>query len=121
MSTYDHKSSKELVTQYEEAAIQHGESTESGNYKKTNRAHEIVAGVYRELRRRGQEDQELLLALLSSENLAVRVWAATHSLEFRPKRGEPILEAVVAGPLSLVQLDAEMVLKEWRKGNLKFP
>jgi hypothetical protein len=41
-------------------------------------------------------------------------------MEFAPDRGLPILEEIARGD-DLTSLSAEVVLKEWRKGTLRFP
>lgn len=84
----------------------------------TNANHDIVADVYRELRRRGSES--ILLALLDNPDAGVRAWAASHALEFAPDQGEPVLKAL-ASDEGLLGFSAEMTLREWRKGTLSFP
>jgi hypothetical protein len=112
----------ELVARYRTAAMQHGAATAEGDYKVANKAYDVVAGAYRELRTRGLPSQQLLLALLDDEDHAVRGWAAGHALEFAPDRGVPVLEALMrAEGIGIQSLNAEMTLREWRKGALKFP
>jgi hypothetical protein len=47
-------------------------------------------------------------------------WAAFHALEFAPKEAVPVLEAL-SKSRGISGFDAEITLKEWRKGTLKFP
>jgi len=110
-----------LIEMYATAAATHGEATESGDYKTGNRHYRIVESVYRELRSRGLEAQRALLPLLARAEPGVRGWAAAHALEFAPTEGEPVLAALAAVKASLVGLSAEMTLKEWRRGTLRFP
>lgn len=46
---------------------------------------------------------------------------AAHALDFAPEKGEPVLESLAGVQGSLIGFDAEMTLKEWRKGELRFP
>lgn len=109
-----------LVKAYAEAAAAHGETYETGDYKKGNREYDILAANYRELRARGHHAQLHLLELLNDSNSHVRGWAASHALEFAPERGEPVLTEL-ARRGGLTGFSAEMTLEEWRKGSLKFP
>lgn len=110
----------ELLRLYERAAIAHGLASEVGNYEAANMEYETLAAVYRELRTRGSETQNAVLGLLNHDDEYVRAWAAAHALEFAPERGEPVLTEI-SRTTGVRALDARMTLKEWRKGNLKFP
>lgn len=46
-----------LIARYTDAAASHGRATEGGDYRKGNRAFDVIAAVYRELRRRGPDAQ----------------------------------------------------------------
>ncbi len=110
-----------LIRRYEVAASKHGRATlESRSTREVNRQHDVVARVYRELRSRGQESQMALLDLLDSPDRGVQTWVAAHALEFAPERGEPILTQL-AKRNDILGFDAEMTLKEWRAGRLRFP
>ena len=106
----------ELVAAYRDAARTHGERLESGSVRKCNRAADLLAAIYAELRFRGIEAQRALLALLTDPAPGVRGWAAAHALEFAPDVGEPVL-IELSKLEGLVGFSAE----EWRKGRLKFP
>lgn len=86
-----------------------------------NRAAHCVAEVYRELRRRGADSQAQLLPLLSDPNPAVRMWAATHSLEFEPDLGEPVVAEIARLDPSLRGFTATITLREWKANRLRFP
>ncbi len=108
----------ELTRRYVDAAAAHQEASDVGNHRTANPAHDIVAAVYGELRRRGQADA--LAPLLTHENLGVRSWAGAHALEFAPHEGERVLEELSrdSGP---VGFEARMTLRTWREGELHFP
>ena len=109
-----------LVAAYRAAAVANGRATEESDHRTANRQHDIVAAIYRELRKRGDSAQRELLALLDDINPHVRAWAAAHALEFAPDRGEPVLRRLANGA-GVVGLNAEMTLREWTKGSLTFP
>ncbi len=58
--------------------------------------------------------------MMRMPNPHVRAWAASHVLEFDPEAAEAELTRLAKGPPSPVRLDAEMTLREWRAGRLKF-
>jgi hypothetical protein len=121
MSRHDfqNKSVNQLAQEYVSAAIAHGQVS-TFDHREANRQHDIIQGVYRELRSRGRGAQNVLLGLLDHPDEAVRGWAAFHCLEFAPNEAEPILEMLSKSP-GISGFTSEMTLKEWRKGSLKFP
>lgn len=116
----DELSDDELIERYIAAASAHHRATEEGRPTIGNKQHDIVAGVYRELRRRGDLARRRLLPLLAHPDVGVRGWAAAHALEFSPGDGEPVL-AAIAGLGGLTGFNAKMTLEEWKKGRLEFP
>lgn len=109
-----------LIDAYRDAAKLHGELTESGDPKVANKAAKLVIAVYAELRRRGARAQAALLPLLADPAPGVRLWSASHALEFSPGDGEAVLTQLSSGG-QLIGFNAEMTLKEWRAGRLAFP
>lgn len=109
---------EKLVQEYEQAAAAYGRARAAADPRSANRAHDRVAGAYRELRRRAAASQ--LLPLLKSHDEHVRGWVAAHALEFAPEQGEPVLLWLAARP-GLLGLSAEYTLKAWREGTLEFP
>lgn len=110
-----------LIRLYAEAAAMHGKASAEGDYENANHQYDIIATVYRELRARGRDNQLTLLGLLQDNNPSVRLWAASHALEFAPEEGEPVLVELYNSERGLHRLNAEMTLEEWRKGALVFP
>lgn len=111
----------ELVERYRQAALIHGAASHDGRLRLANRNSDAVRAIYIELRSRGPEAQRTLLALLNDREPAVRVWAATHALDFAPEDGERVLETVANEGLRFHSFTAQLVLDEWRQGNLPSP
>lgn len=109
----------ERVNAYAEAAVGHGRATVVGDSKSANEAHDRLAAIYRELRQEGQ--RERLLSLLHHAEVAVRIWAAAHALEFAPDEGEHVLKEIAATDQGILGLDAQQTLSVWRDGELSFP
>jgi hypothetical protein len=110
-----------LVKRYADAARRHGEATEIGDHSAANAAHDVISSTYRELRNRGVDAQRALLPLLKDPSVGVRLWAASHALEFSPDDGEPVLSSIESMPQSFNAFSAKMTLQQWRQGNLRFP
>ncbi|MCY1032056.1 DUF2019 domain-containing protein [Corallococcus sp. BB11-1] len=109
---------EELVHEYEQGATAYGQALADADSRAANRAHDRIAGAYRELRSRAAASN--LLPLLKSEDDNVRSCAAAHALEFAPAQGEPVLIEMATRP-GLRRTPAEYALKAWREGTLKFP
>jgi hypothetical protein len=110
----------ELVAAYATAAGVHGNAVVVGDYKKANPAADQIAAIYRELRDRGRNAQLSVLPLLKDPDAGVRAWAAAHALEFSPTDGERVLEEL-ARDSGMLGFSAQMALREWRQGTLRFP
>ena len=110
----------ELVRMYELAAVEHGRGKLAGIPKLTNQSADQIAAIYRELRSRGDAERRAILPLLLSEVPSVRAWTGAHALEFAPEQGQPIL-AELAREEGLIGFGAQMTLKVWREGQLRFP
>jgi hypothetical protein len=110
-----------LVGWYARAAEAYGATNDP---RAGNRQHDIIAAIYHELRGRGGDAQRALLKLRSHPSGSVRGWVGAHALEFSPDDGVEILEEVAKGPTeppAFAGFDAEMTLREWRLGRLRFP
>jgi len=108
----------ELLDAYRLAAKNHRAASLAGDYRAGNPQADIIARIYRELRRRGHETQRALLDLLDDEDPGVRGWAAPRALEIEPERGVPVLEALAQSEPWPESSEAETTLKVWRKGEL---
>jgi hypothetical protein len=113
-------STEDLRTLYEEAAALHGQASREGAHRTANAQYKRIVTVWKELRSRSEAGRVALMQLMGCSDPHVRCWAASHFLEFDPRSAEAELERLANGPPSIVRLDAEMTLKEWRAGNLKF-
>lgn len=120
------ESVESLVARYAAAAAVHGQTTGTEDYRTGNRAADSIIAICRELRRRGPDAQRQLLPLLTHPDPGVRCWAGAHALEFAPAEGERALLQLTALPNTtdfnrLRAFAAEMALREWRAGRLRFP
>ena len=123
----------DMVAAYREAAIRHGDGSESGNVARCNAGLDDLERVRADLRRQGPEGIARIRALLEEHDRVVipnrgrqqafgvgRI-ARAHDLQAR-HRGEHrvdglrVLREVANGPLGMIRLAAEMVIEEWEAG-----
>jgi hypothetical protein len=95
-----------------------GEYEEIGDSKNGNKQYKTIHSIYLLLKKENRLDE--LIGLLDHENPYVRSWAAGYTLQISPLRAEKILEELADIKSKPVGFNAEMTLREWRKGNLKF-
>jgi hypothetical protein len=112
---------EDLLAAYRVAASAHRQASLNGDYRAGNLQADLIARIFGELRRRGREAQERLLEFLGDEDPGVRGWAAAHMLEFAPDRAAQVLEQLVQSEPWPANTSAEMTLKVWRQGELRFP
>lgn len=95
-----------------------GEYEEIGDSKNGNKQYKTINSIYLLLKKENRLDE--LLELLDHENPYVRSWAAGYILQISPLRAEKTLEELANIKSRPVGFNAEMTLREWKKGNLKF-
>lgn len=110
---------EELIHQYAENAALHGKYTENGEgSRKINIAHHNIVAAYKKIKEI-DPDLRILLPLLNEDNSSIRVWSATHLLNSHESLALEVLEKESKGQ-GIISLEAEMVIKGWKSGNLKF-
>jgi hypothetical protein len=104
-----------IVRRYVAAAIAHGEAT-LNDYRTANEQYDEMEKALHELDDLGRRD--LLLDLLEYDNAFVRCSAAADTLRIDEERATSVL-VDLSKERGIVGFDAEMILKEWKKGNLR--
>lgn len=106
---------EKLVQDYRTASLQTGLWNDAEN---ANQAHDRLHKLYKILRTT-PEGQEAISRLMADSDPYVRLWAASHSLFWKPDDARKVLEQIAACG-GLLGFDAEMVLKEFDAGRLTF-
>ncbi len=99
------------------ATIQ-GETQYSGEYKKGNRASDRLFSIWKEIKKDLIMAHEIIDALINHENVNVRIWICSISLDINYKVDETklILEKISKDKsLGILALNAEMTFKTWLK------
>jgi len=122
MSTnYQKATTDALVQMFRAVASGRGAALEKADPKTANRLYRQMAKLYAEIKHRGTQAQRQILPLLDDEDASVRASAATYALEFDARAAEPVLEKIDREERNLCGLTAQMVLKQWKAGKLRFP
>jgi Holliday junction resolvasome RuvABC DNA-binding subunit len=108
---------QELVKLCVEAANSYLRALDAAKPRVANRHHAEMFGAFRELIRRGEQDE--IITLMGHEDPIVRQWSAIHALGFAPAQAVPVLEALQAGN-GVPSLNAAVMLQLWRDGKLRW-
>lgn len=112
---------KDFIKQFEEAALKHYEAQEKGTSCQMNRQFDKLRKLAKLIYDAGKINN--LKELLTHENINVRCYAAVYLLPVDTEIAEAELEklAQLKGlKVGIVAGIADVTLKEWRKGNIKF-
>lgn len=110
------KSVEEAVCVFKENAIAHGDCTESGDYKKGNVCYDTITDAIHFIN--AAHMSKVFEPLLSDANTSVRSWSAFALLHIDTKRAVKTLGEIAKQDNSLISFSAEMILSEFRKGNI---
>jgi hypothetical protein len=88
-----------------------------GDPKRANALFDHLHGIYKELRA-SPEGRAAISALMTSDDVGVRISAASCSLGWDPKHAVPILEQIERDGPGLYRTSAKYTLKAFREGTL---
>jgi hypothetical protein len=109
---------KNLEAIYITSCIEHDEGTESGDYRKANRAAKKIYATVTELKKNNK--LEFLFRLLDHENESVKLWSSSYLLDIdQDEQAITTLKSLIGIPKSLVSFSAKVTLDEWQKGTLR--
>lgn len=114
------KKLEDVILKYRTYAVAHGNATREGDYKAANKSHDGLTALIPAIRGYGKEGEAALALLAEDSEDAVACWAATHLLKIDEIRATTVLSRL-AGRSGPIAFNAEMVLKQWRKGALVLP
>lgn len=113
------KSVQEAVQMIEVCAIKEGEATKKGDYKTNNKYARYEKKCLLYLYEHNQ--LQALHGFLKHENHRVRLSTAYALLPLYEEECIEVLSEIAYGDYGLSSLSAEMILKQWADGKLKFP
>lgn len=114
------KELEDIILKYRAYAITHGAATLAGDYKVANKSHDKLVALVPFIRGYGKNGEVALALLAEDSDDAVACWAATHLLKVDEMKATTVLRRL-AGKGGPIAFNAEMVLKQWRKGELVLP
>ena len=111
---------EELLRQYSEHAKAHYEFLLKADHEQANWNYDELMALLEELAKPEYSGGTALLRLLDVEDPTVRLAAASHCLNIDEPRSLGVLRKL-AKSKGLNGFRAELVLEEWKKGNLRIP
>lgn len=105
-------------TQYIDSAIQHGAASIDGDYKTANKEYKKIEKIFNKISET-PECKDFFYSLFQHGDSNVKVWAGCHALSLNILIDEllDILHTIAQEEPGVANLNAKMVLKQWRKGN----
>ncbi len=110
------KDTSTALNLFEEAAINHADATEQGDYKTANKNYAIIVKAIEFLKE--QNKRKDLSEFLNHNSIGVRMWAATYLLPVIESEALQVLKKI-SEEKGIHSFDAEVTISEWKKGNLK--
>ncbi len=105
----------ELLQSYKATAV--AWDVMRGDAKKANALFDQLHTIYKELRD-SAAGRDGIAALMTDENIGVRISAASHSLAWEPEKATRVLEAIEKDGPGLYRTSARYTLKSFREGKL---
>lgn len=93
------KSNDEALKLFEESSINHAEASETGEYKKCNKNHDIIIACILYLY--DSQQLKLLEPFLEHSHVGVRLWAAFALLSIERTKAEKVLRDIQNGPCNI--------------------
>jgi hypothetical protein len=110
---------QKVIDHYIEAAIKYGDGINIGDGKLSDNGFDEVQRLFIDIKSFEDEGLERIAGLLQHKNESVRLWAATHLLNYPRFDSMAILNALQAST-SILGLTAKITIDLWEKGELKY-
>ena len=118
------KNSDDFIKKYTDVAIEHGNALMNGDHRVANKAYAKLTRLYKELEQDHLFAEHILRKLLQNDDDLVQVCAAAHALGLGlllEDAQQTLVDVSNTDGIGIIQFEAEMTLKEWRKkGKLNF-
>ena len=104
----------ELTNEFIENAVIQGETANSGDYKKGNKASEKLFKLEAIMKENTDIAKEMLNVLLEHENINVKIWAGANALDlkYREKEAEQLLTKIsMMHDIGILRFNAERMLE----------
>lgn len=108
-----------MFEEYIDAILKREKALETGNARVANRYYDKIADIIDKLKEENTKELMKLKPLLEHEEVSVRFTTAFYLLQIIPEDAERILEDI-SQTRNRSSFEAEMTLREWRKGNISF-
>ena len=100
-----------IKSKYRLLSIEHGKAIDKGDYKKANKLHDKITGLYSLLKSKSK--LVILEELFGDDNDSVKLWSATHSLVINENEALRILKEIKNKSSKIEGLTASTTLHMW--------
>lgn len=97
-------------------AIEHGQCTESGNYRLGNKCYNRIMDAIKYIAAQNGYDE--LKIMLNETNPSIRLWTAYALLHVDTKDAVDTLKHIIKHEDGMIAFNAEITLEEFMKGNI---
>ncbi len=112
----EHKDLTEAFDVFKKNAIEHGQCTMSGEYKRGNKCYKNIMDAIKHIA--ANEQYAGFKPMLKDTNPSLRIWAAFALLHVETKDAVKTLKAIVKSEEGIMAFNAKMTLEEFKKGNI---
>lgn len=112
----EYKDLTEAFDTFKKNAIEHGQCTMSGDYKRGNKCYKKIMNAIKYIKT--QEKFDGFKIMLEDSNTSLRIWAAYALLHVDTKDAVKTLKAIAKSKEGIMAFNAEMTLEEFKNGNI---
>lgn len=112
----EYKDLTEAFDTFKKNAIEHGQCTMTGDYKRGNKCYKNIMNAIKYIKTHKKNDG--FKTMLEDSNTSLRIWAAYALLHIDTKDAIKTLKAIAKNGDNIMAFNAEMTLEEFKKGNI---
>ena len=109
---------KNLINEYISLAVEHGETTLSGDYKRGNKAHAKMMKIIDKIKTGEPNIRKQFYTLMYHENDSVKIWTSVTLLKTFEEEALTVLRNVEKQDKDIFASTAKLTIDSWEKGML---
>jgi hypothetical protein len=108
----------DLINEYISLAIDHGETTLTGDYKRGNKIHAKMMKIVDNIKDGEPDIKKQFYTLMYHDSDSVKVWTAVTLLKTFEDEALTVLKSIEKKDKDIFALNAKMLIDSWTKGML---
>ncbi|WP_047451731.1 DUF2019 domain-containing protein [Alistipes sp. ZOR0009] len=108
----------DLINEYISLAIEHGETTLTGDFKRGNKIHAKMMKIVDNIKDGKPDIKEQFYTLMHHDSDSVKVWTAVTLLKTFEDEALTVLKSIEKKDKDIFALNAKMSIDSWTKGML---